>query len=374
MLAGLWCKGSVMQTASVTFPVSPEVGRGEPGKFRQVEVAESIKGVLGVQVEACGGNLQNLISSHGDLAHGNLEMNGFLRSIHGAFADHHPLVLSPDDVWITLVQGFANHVNANAEQLRSKFVKHEGQAKIEVIRDAFVKGSSDNNWQGVFAEFSEKIAGHIGDQKRKMIVADFSTTGIVEKAASEVVLMDTLKAYFAYVVRTRCGIPEVTLLGNQDDWQLIKERVQMFAEFGAADWVRAVSSVLDRFVEAHRGNADPKFWKSLYKEDDGSGGPYVTGAVNVFFPYLSDRKTKTNSRLNETALAWEKGFASRFGGGPHTSDFPQGLSAAPFTWHYYGQTYNMSFLGGFVGTSQDPTTGALRPALGWGIADRATAN
>ena len=46
---------------------------------------------------------------------------------HDAFYEHRPMTLSPDAVWFTIAQGFATHVNLNAEALRHRFVRHEGK-------------------------------------------------------------------------------------------------------------------------------------------------------------------------------------------------------------------------------------------------------
>jgi hypothetical protein len=53
--------------------------------------------------------------------------------------------------------------------------------------------------------------------------------------------------------------------------------------------------------------------------------------------------------------------------GPTIEDFPGGLSRAPFRWHYLEKTFDMEFLGGFVGVAQDPETLALRPEIGWAV-------
>src|SRR5580700_7649618 len=89
-------------------------------------------------------------------------VHGFVESAHWAFAEHYPLVLTPDAVWLCIAQGFAAHVNENAERLRGKFVRHEGQATIAVRRDDFVKGSPANPWPEVFGAFSDAIAAHLG--------------------------------------------------------------------------------------------------------------------------------------------------------------------------------------------------------------------
>jgi hypothetical protein len=43
------------------------------------------------------------------------------------------------------------------------------------------------------------------------------------------------------------------------------------------------------------------------------------------------------------------------------------LSKSPFRWLYLDKTFDMDFLGGFVGVAQDPETLALRPEIGWAV-------
>ena len=40
-----------------------------------------------------------------------------------AFLDHYPVVLSPDILWMLILQGFSRHVKLNHQKLRNKFVK-----------------------------------------------------------------------------------------------------------------------------------------------------------------------------------------------------------------------------------------------------------
>jgi hypothetical protein len=285
-----------------------------------------------------------------------------MEAVHTAFAEHYPLVLSPDDVWLCLAQGFALHVEANAQSLRSRFVGHEGKLTLRVRRDAFVKGSPDNDWQGCFAEWSDAIAAHIG-KKRALVVADFSTTGPIERAASEVVLLSAMKNYFDFMLVTKCGIPELTLLGTVADWQAIRRRAEVFAELDLADWVRVLLPVLDQFVTAATGARDRAFWKSIYKVNDESGGPYVTGWINVLFPYLQGRSGEGGIVQNRAAFAWpDEGGTS-----PTLGTFPRGLSCVPLSWEYLETVFPMTLLAGFVGISQDRHTRAVRPAIGWAV-------
>lgn len=319
-------------------------------RLAPITLGASIKNVLNAvaEPEAMGANGTNLVATGS---------HGFIHAVHTAFALHLPLTLSPDDVWLCVAQGFANHVNAHAETLRKRFVAHEGKATIRVVRNEFVKGSANNDWPGAFTEFSAQIGEYIG-KTRDLLVSDFSTTGLVEKSASEIVLMDAMQQFFDYRMRTLCGFPRITLLGTVADWENVRQRAAVLAEYECSWWTDQLTPVLDEFVAAARGTANTKFWESFYKQGGGSGGPYVTGAINVLFPYLDGKK-------NSYVEKWSRGLGSMCGG-PNPEDFGTGLSAVPFTWEYHSTEIPMQFLGGFVGCAQDEG-GCIHPATGWAI-------
>jgi len=295
------------------------------------------------------------------------EQHGLLRAAHLAYALHYPLVVSPDTIWLAIAQGFAMHVNANAERLRSKLVRHQGQVTLEVQRDDFVKGSPDNAWPEVFSAFSDTIAGHLGRQ-RDLVVCDFSTTGPCERAASEIVLLDAVQRYFRYEVHTLCGIPEVTLEGTVDDWRAIRRRARALEEYELGFWTDALGPVLDALVATAEGRVDPRFWQTFFKHADGSGGPWVRGWINVLFPYL--RRPEDDALVqNDRMASWQSGLDGHFGGGPSPASIPSGLSCVPFVWRYLMDTLPMQFLGGFLGVTQDAVTLAVRPAVGWAVRD-----
>lgn len=50
-----------------------------------------------------------------------------LAGVHLAFSQHRPLVLSPDMLWIAILQGLSQHVRNNADSLRSKLVNIQEQ-------------------------------------------------------------------------------------------------------------------------------------------------------------------------------------------------------------------------------------------------------
>jgi hypothetical protein len=284
--------------------------------------------------------------------------HGLIETVEKAYNEHYPLVLDPDSIWVTITQGLANHINENAEDLREQFVDHDGKKMLMVRRDNFSKGSPDNDWPGVFDEFSAQIKEHIG-KKHDLIVSNFSTTTPEKLVISEIVLMDAMKSYFDYGVMTCCGIPWVRLEGTVDDWKDIRERVACFGEFGMEWWTEKALPVLDQFVAAAEGNIDVDFWKTIYQYNSGmSGGPTISGWILNLFPYLEyGNKLERNDFSYHGADVW---------GGLRHSSLPGSLSKVPFTWFYYNQEIKMEFIGGVVGFTQGEDL-ALSPSMGWGV-------
>ncbi len=57
--------------------------------------------------------------------------HAFLNALHRAYAEHRPFVLSPDMIWLLIAQGFSQHVNANARELRHLFGDFEGKETLK---------------------------------------------------------------------------------------------------------------------------------------------------------------------------------------------------------------------------------------------------
>ena len=301
----------------------------------------------------------------------NYTNNRFVGMIHRAYSEHYPITISPDDIWLCISQGFARHITQNSEEFRRRFVEYEGQEIIRVIRNKFIKNSPDNDWQSVFSEFAAKIEEYVGKVKN-LIVADFSTTGDIEKAASQIVLMDIMKQYFDYrvmdyrVMTTR-GIPSIQLTGTIDDWKSIKQRISVFKEFDLNWWIDKLEPVIDQFISAFEGNIDQNFWESLYKHvDHGSGGPHITGWINTLFPYII-KHDQTIIKNYDMTGQYEKKEINKYS--MSTANFPSGLSKVPFVWEHYENDINMNFIAGHIGYVQEADL-SLKSIIGWAIVEK----
>ena len=97
-------------------------------------------------------------------------------SVSHAFNNHCPLVLTPDNVWLTALVGLVHHIDSDPEGLRHHFVKHEGKLELKVeVSSPPLPHVPPAVWKMGVEGFSEQLMEHIG-KKADLIVCDFSTT------------------------------------------------------------------------------------------------------------------------------------------------------------------------------------------------------
>ena len=317
-----------------------------------------------VRIEAMSTSRENVVHAGS---------NGFVMALVTAFAEHLPLTLAPDHIWILISYAFAKHVDIHAEKLRKNFVQHEGKKRLEVVTpDSFAMstgnnpdtGASATAWETlVFPGFSNQIKSYIGEKTHEAIAAKFSTTSPAAGAAHEITLMSAMKNYFSYGIMTMCGIPNITLLGTEEDWVALRSRTEKLGSLMMPDftdyWMPSLLPVLDEFVESYRGNVNHGFWQSMVKHRRTGGGSgaysFISGWMQIFFPYLA------SGRLNEGLKPWQQMYFY----GPKMDQFPPICSSAPVDWDYHGAVFDLNFHAGIIGYTQDPADGTLSPLLGW---------
>merc|ERR1719453_856983 len=86
--------------------------------------------------------------------------NGFIAAVTAAFANHYPLALKPNHLWLLILQGVAKHVEHNAETVRKRWVSHEGKKELLVRRDGFILGHP-NDWAGVVTGAADSFSAQI---------------------------------------------------------------------------------------------------------------------------------------------------------------------------------------------------------------------
>lgn len=400
----------------VTFLVEPGVeasGPGSygraPGRMQESAANDELRSAwlkVGKLVEAMSPTPSGAVAVF-------TKQNLLAKAVHAAFYDHHPLVLSPDVIWLTIAQGLAHHVDENAEALRDHFVHHKGKRELVVERPKFIKGSAHNDWEGVFPEFRQKISESSRPGAVELIESDFTTTGPAERVASHVTLMDAVQHYFSYTMVCGCGFPSITLTGTPGDWEKIRAKAGQLGRFQLDWWLEVLLPVLDQFVQAAHGKPDLDFWRSLCMITvvGPSGLSHynkpLTGWIQAFFPYVmapvqerfgeetQNGKPKGWRQRNAAMASYVQSFEDRVnlenfgtgerdvpvcfrrplrlplaGQGVKLERFPPAMSSAPVRYidRATGETHEMAFFGGLTCLLQHPD-GSIEPKIGWAVLD-----
>ena len=285
----------------------------------------------------------------------------FFKTIVRAYAEHRPLVLSPDMVWVLISQGFARYVNAHPEEMRDKLVSHTDKMDLVVQSDKDLL-SEDADWEKLMADFAAQINENTKGDIAQTITADFTTTGTVERITSQITLMETMKSYFDYVVHyISCGIPNGTLTGTPQDWKKVMEKTKRLEQYGMGKWTKSLIPILTEFVKASEGRPNQSFWRKMVKkgrEDKLAGGgcdlrkpTELDGWILKFFP---DENGQTLDQV------------------PHTHKMPAERVYVDFIYQIINPVDGtilaetpLQLAAGFIGTKVDTLTHALTPKMGW---------
>lgn len=293
----------------------------------------------------------------------NLKLMGkdaFYRSIVEAYANHQSITLSPDMVWLVISQGFARYVNAHAETMRPKIVNHNGKMDlaIQTSKDLL---KEDVDWPSLIGDFASQINKYTKGGIAKTITADFSTTGTVERVASQITLMESVKSYFEYIVyRIACGIPSVKLQGTVADWRRVLEKTKQLEQYGLGKWVGELRPILMEFIKAAEGTPNQSFWKNIVKRQNTErlkGGvcspdkpTELDGWLLKLFP---DENGKTLDKVS------------------HTKDMPAEYVRVGFKYRDVkpnGKLISetpMELWAGFIGAKVDKEKNMVTPKVGW---------
>lgn len=277
-------------------------------------------------------------------------MNGLVVTVHTAFAEHRPLTLSPDAVWLAILQGFSIHLSVEGENLRKRFVEFEGQRTLTVTVDG------NESWHQVLEQFRAAVAGHMNPGLVTAMTERFSTTTDDDHTAHVIATMSAFSRFFDYEMLSICGIPSVTLLGTPDDWVKLRDRFRVLAEFDLQWWAKRVEPVLGQFIETASGRPDRNFWQSIYKPKSAYGGEVITGWLPALFPYLEQSPGQFLRNDSGTKHWVHEPIAP--------AALPAGLSSAQVRQN----ARLLTLFSGFLGAKQ-LDDGSLSPLVGWAIGE-----
>lgn len=296
----------------------------------------------------------------------------FLYGMYRAYAEHRPFVLSPDMIWLIICQGFSHHVNFNAHREHNLFPNLKKKQPLTITSETIKLGETTSQWGDATHHFTEQLAKYIDQQLIDVLRADFSTTSSVERIASEITILDTFKAYFEYgVAYMICGIPQITLEGEPNDWYRIINKLEYLTKFGLDDWVNDLKPVIQEIAKTSQGHLDNDFWMNMFKihtKDEYGNPKKIDGWITYF--YLYDKNGNQAKLKEREGVDVEDIIAT----------LPKELACVDFEYLIKRnddeiiEQIPMEYWAGFIGAKQDKDTFALRPEIGWFVSHRDDSN
>ena len=343
----------------IRFEVDP--GLSLPSKHLETDYPDDVIDTI-LETEQINSSLRNIITS--SFKGSRLSQIGadvMWKTFIECFAEHRPLVLSPDMIWLLISQTIARHVRRNAEKLRSKFVDFGGQMDL-CIETPESLDSETLDWTTLFSQFYDQINREGNPDITSVLINDFSTTGPVEKLASIATLMGAVESYFCFhVFDCICGIPHITLLGTAADWRKVLAKTKILAKIGLSSWQKWLEPILKEFIRTAEGAPNSKFWKSIVMDtrpdmfDTGGGCLPIHALINgwciALFPFIEGEKQPMDEQSVDATMDSEM---LRVGFQYHKLKPGIGFD-----------TTHMELWAGFVGVEEDKNSYALTPKIGW---------
>ena len=232
-----------------------------------------------------------------------------LEGFYTAHTNHYPLRITPDDIWLLIVQAFSNHVNANYQELRKYFVDFNGKKELIIDDDNayFFKDIKRENLEKFTEKIIEKLKEHLGKEIVDLLTLEFTTTTQDSVIICNLTIMCAFKKYFEYKMRTAgCGIPYIILEGTAEDYKKIKSKAAELSKYQFSWYIDRITPHIEKMIEAKEGKIDIKFFKNIIQKDEvtelipHSGRPKksqvdeISGWFLSFFAYLNKEDKKGN--------------------------------------------------------------------------------
>ena len=296
----------------------------------------------------------------------NHKKSSLIQGLVLAYKNHYPITITPDMIWILVLQGFSRFMEKYEDSVRDIFVNFEGKKELNVeIYDKTPYTATKEDWDGIMKEFVEKIGQHVGQETTDSLECNFSTTSQVAKVTSQVAIMSAMKQYFTYKAKfLGCGISTITLEGSMQDWEKIKSKLEFLSTKGLEWYTKHLIPIIDKILESknyynYNGQLNEElieFWKGMVRVK-GKGGLYdpliINGWIVKFIPNLSKKTPEVYEEISEKQV-------------------PDQIISCPMelTWIISPEKkidYKCSLFSGFYGMIQDKETFNVRPVIGYAI-------
>ena len=296
----------------------------------------------------------------------NYEKKSLIAGLARAYGNHFPINVSPDMIWLLILQGYARFMDKYSELVREKYVNFKGKKTLYINKlGTTMNTATEKDWNDIIDECVEQISEHVGEETISNLQSDFTTTNDVTLLASQASIMSAMKNYFVYKgIMGICGISYITLEGTLEDWEKIKSKLIYLSKFALNWWTKHLIPIIDNIIKTKKYYEKNKnisgelidFWKNMIKIKDKNGKyePNIfNGWIIKFIPDLRRDYPNLYEELGEL-------------------DIPDQIISCPLEIleienFSFKNNYKCDIASGFFGMIQDKKTLTVKPVIGYAI-------
>lgn len=287
---------------------------------------------------------------------GSTNIDGLMNLFFQAYAHHGTVFIRPEDIWFHILQQIGVMIDANPEKFRNNFVSHQGKKTISADVDCYNK----ENTKVFIKTICEKIQHETKNDLINIFQPKFSSTTEFDTTLNGIASMTNLRHYFDYCVEVSCGIRNLSMAGELNDWINLKENVNKLKVFGKeiSQFAAGILPILDEFIQAYKGCPDVGFFNRIFREDAQMVGEFELGyGMGSIFQYI------TGWILN----FYHDGIQNKNTKLPR--HFRSKMSCCPFTLNKFGSSVQKNLYASCLGIKYHATYDAYSLVKGWWSAD-----
>ncbi len=315
-----------------------------------VKTHKAAQSLIGGVIEACSDYTADCCE--------DITTNPLVTAVQLAYNQHRPLILSPDMIWLTILQGVSAHVEQHADELSIKLLRNPDERRAVLVSTSDLPpGSPENPWGDLINESATDVESILTPRAASLYSLQFSTSTQADRIAKNLAMLSGMRKFMSFLDGWAiCGIPSLTLEGRPDDWEQLRRSLDLLDDLGLDWWLKRLRPRCAEFVRAAEGKPNLDHWSRIYTATEAMcGNEWVSGWIADFFPYM--KRCAIGLPRNPS---YEKGS----GLDPILTDLPSGLAEVPFRCR---RGTIMRLLGGFLGIEQKADSLALRPRIGWAV-------
>jgi hypothetical protein len=188
--------------------------------------------------------------------------NKFIGTYFMAYINHGNAIFSPSDLWYIIALSYSRYANDNVDIVK-KYINPDFIGNKETLKIYI----NDNDWFNAINNMVLNIKNSSYDNNFVDILENnFLSASPVEKLASNIAIMKTTEKFYEYEFESLCGFNHIKLIGELDDWMLLKNKTEQLSNYGCEKWKLYISNVvtiIDEFINCFTSSPNITFFEKI---------------------------------------------------------------------------------------------------------------